>query len=197
MIYCLAGEALLVYEDQGPPFVFAAGDCVPQPPEIRHRVLQASDGFEVIEIGCPALHETCADHELTLPNQPIRPERIFNGQRFAHHIARAALWQSADGLEFRDTGIAHATGGLARARVLRPSADFSTQHQGEFLFYFVLRGELGLAAPIHGKHLLSAGDSCVIPADTEFILNTGQGLELLEVALPAAQPQNFPLRNIS
>ncbi|HEU4825730.1 MAG TPA: hypothetical protein VFS85_04570, partial [Dongiaceae bacterium] len=55
MIYCRKGWARLVYEDQGAPFLFQAGDCVLQPPEIRHRVLEASDGLEVIEIGCPAL----------------------------------------------------------------------------------------------------------------------------------------------
>jgi uncharacterized protein YjlB len=38
---------------QGDPFCFHAGDCVLQPPEIRHRVLETSAAFEVVEIGCP------------------------------------------------------------------------------------------------------------------------------------------------
>jgi len=54
LIYCYSGWVKLVYEDQGPPFILRAGDCVTQPPEIRHRVLEASDGLEVIEIGVPA-----------------------------------------------------------------------------------------------------------------------------------------------
>ena len=66
MIYCIFGWAKLVYECQGEPFVMNAGDCVLQPPEIRHRVLETSDKFEVLEIGCPAIHETFADHELPL-----------------------------------------------------------------------------------------------------------------------------------
>lgn len=54
MIYVAAGWVDLVYEDQGDPFRMVAGDCVLQPPEIRHRVLRSSAGLEVIEIGCPA-----------------------------------------------------------------------------------------------------------------------------------------------
>ena len=53
-IYCKTGWAKLVYEDQGEPFLLEAGDCVLQPPEIRHRVLESSDGLEVVEIACPA-----------------------------------------------------------------------------------------------------------------------------------------------
>ena len=41
MIYCLKGRIEVVYEDQGPPFWLEAGDCVVQPPEIRHCVLFA------------------------------------------------------------------------------------------------------------------------------------------------------------
>jgi quercetin dioxygenase-like cupin family protein len=37
MIYCYRGWVRVVYEDQGPPFVLQAGDCVLQPPRIRHR----------------------------------------------------------------------------------------------------------------------------------------------------------------
>src|SRR5262249_55722000 len=44
MIYCAKGWVRVVYEDQGPPFVLAAGDCVLQPRRIRHRVLESSPG---------------------------------------------------------------------------------------------------------------------------------------------------------
>ena len=58
MIYCKSGWERVVYEDQGESFIMNAGDCVLQPPEIRHRVLESSDNLEVIEIGAPAEHET-------------------------------------------------------------------------------------------------------------------------------------------
>lgn len=193
MIYCKAGWVRVVYEDQGPPFVLEAGDCVLQPPEIRHRVLESSPGLEVIEIGCPAVHETWADHELNLPTSKVLPDRLFGGQRFVRHHAKAAQWKPArfEGLETRDTGIAAATNGLAGARVLRAkSAIKSTaeDHAGDFLFWFVLQGEMGLESCAHGNHQLQAGDSCVIPAGLGYRLRAGAGLELLEVSLPDDLP---------
>ena len=73
LIFCHRGWVRLVYEDQGPPFVLGAGDCVIQPPEIRHRVLEASAGVEVIEIGVPAEHLTSVDHEMELPTPHVPP----------------------------------------------------------------------------------------------------------------------------
>ena len=82
MIYCLKGRIRVVYEDQGPPFWLEPGDCVVQPPEIRHRVLESTPGAEVLEVTMPAEHETWIDHEMELPTQSFRPEREWSGQRF-------------------------------------------------------------------------------------------------------------------
>src|SRR3954454_18614897 len=122
MIFCKAGWVRVVYEDQGPPFVVQAGDCVLQPPEIRHRVLEASAGLEVIEIGCPAVHETWADHDLPLPNGKLNSDRQWSGQRFVRHVASSAKWMPAriSGCEAQD--IAAATDGLASVRLLRAIA---------------------------------------------------------------------------
>ena len=76
MIYCRSGWVRVVYEDQGESFVMHAGDCVLQPPEIRHRVLASSDDLEVIEVSVPAEHETFAEHEITLPNKTIKPASL-------------------------------------------------------------------------------------------------------------------------
>ena len=84
MIYCYKGWVRVVYDDQGPPFVMHAGDCVLQPPEIRHRVLESSPGLEVIEIGCPAQHETWADPELDLPTAEGLPQLV----RFLYHLVQ-------------------------------------------------------------------------------------------------------------
>ena len=85
MIFCYKGWVRVIYEDQGEPFVLNAGDCVIQPPQIRHRVLESSPGLEVIEIGCPAEHETYADHKISLPTSAVRPQRDLSGQQFGHH----------------------------------------------------------------------------------------------------------------
>ena len=92
LIFCRSGSARLVYEDQGEPFTFSAGDCVLQPPEIRHQVLECSDGFEVIELGCPAEHVTLADRTLPLPNGRPKLGLTYGGQHFVHHIAADAQW---------------------------------------------------------------------------------------------------------
>jgi len=202
MIFCKAGWVRVVYEDQGPPFVMQAGDCVLQPPEIRHRVLEASEGLEVIEIGCPAVHDTVADHALTLPSSRLRPDRLFSGQRFVRHMAADAEWtpwqvndSDATGFEACDVGIAAATAGMAEVDVIRsvgtPGQEKVARltHAGEMLFLFVLQGSFRLddaaagATDARGHHLLRGGDSCVIPAGAVYSLRAGAGLRLLKVAL--------------
>jgi mannose-6-phosphate isomerase-like protein (cupin superfamily) len=183
MIYCVTGWARLVYEDQGEPFIFAAGDCVLQPPTIRHRVLEASDGLEVIELGAPAIHETWADHELSLPTKQILPTRSFHHQRFVRHQARSADWQPwRAGFTTRDTGIADATNGLAAVCVVKAETNATTQltHTSEFLFIFVLNGQLELR-PANEK--LQAHESCVIPANQDCTLFAEAGAEFLWVTL--------------
>lgn len=113
LIYCLKGRIRVVYEDQGPPFWLEPEDCVLQPPEIRHRVLECEANSEVIEVTSPAEHETWVEHEMTLPTGEVRPFRDFGGQRFMHHRAAAALNEAGD------LGVAGATGGRYSARVDR------------------------------------------------------------------------------
>jgi len=85
LVYCVNGWVRVAYEDQGEPMVMQAGDCFLQPPHIRHRVLECSDQMEVVEIACPAEHETLVEHELTLPTGVFDPDRDFGGQRFVFH----------------------------------------------------------------------------------------------------------------
>jgi len=202
MIYCKSGWARLVYEDQGPPFALEAGDCVLQPPEIRHRVLESSAGLEVIEVACPAEYETRADHELPLPTRDVLPERLFGGQRFVRHRAREASWGPwrLDGFESRDTGVAAATNGLASARIVKAKSTVTAidhGHAGDLLFLFILHGEIRIDSGWQGNHQLLAGDSCVIPAGMDYLLWAGAGLEMLEVSLPAELPQRSSLVSYS
>jgi mannose-6-phosphate isomerase-like protein (cupin superfamily) len=188
MIFCKAGWARLVYEDQGDPFLLEAGDCVLQPPEIRHRVLEASDGLEVIEIGSPAVHETFADNNMTLPTGHFIPARYYGDQRFVRHIAAKATWSPwhLPGFAARDLGISAATDGLAGVRVVRAAgagASKAEPHGGEFLFYFVLNGALALDGAV-GHHALGANDSVVIPNDAAYTLDASADAEFLEVRLP-------------
>jgi quercetin dioxygenase-like cupin family protein len=158
------GWVRVVYEDQGPPLVMAAGDMVLQPPGIRHRVLESSPGLEVVEITCPASHETFADHELELPNGDAGRARNYSGQHFLHHVAATSPWQAWRGAQAQATGVGDATGGLAEARIVRPGASpviAVPPHEGELVFGFVLEGSVRLD---HGEgHPLGPADSFVIP----------------------------------
>ena len=189
MIYCYRGWVRLVYEDQGAPFVMRAGDCVLQPPRIRHRVLEGSAGLEVVELGCPALHETFADPDMALPTGIVDPDRDFGGQRYAFHDAKTAVWSPAvEGFERRRFGFAEATDGLAEASVLRAVGDgpkTTRVHSGELLFTFVLDGEVTLRRSHEADERLQHGDSFAVPAGELFALVDGSpDLAVLEVVLP-------------
>ena len=191
MIYCYKGWVRVVYEDQGPDFVMRPGDCVLQPPGIRHRVLECSNRLEVIEIGCPAEHTTHVDHDLTLPTAITDPTRDFGGQHFVRHQAATADWAPwrLNGFEARDTGIGAATGGVAGVRIARRTHAAPTshyQHDADFLFLFVLCGTFTLRTVGQPDQELVAEDCITIPAGMAhgFIACSGD-LELLEVTLAA------------
>ncbi len=191
LIYCYRGWVKLVYEDQGPPFILKAGDCVTQPPEIRHQVLEASDNLQVIEIGVPAEHMTTIDHQLTLPTKTINQNRVFNGQTFCHHQLKNATWEAwrITNFEARSTGINEATNGLADVKIVRPKtanmATNWTSHTTDILFTFILEGSLELEVVKEGKHALKAGDAFVMPPDRKSrIIDFSDDLEFLEISLP-------------
>ncbi|MBS0361177.1 MAG: cupin, partial [Proteobacteria bacterium] len=190
MIFCRQGWAKVAYEDQGPPLTMRAGDCFLQPPRIRHRVLESSAGFEVVELGCPAEHETLADHAMTLPTPQLRPDRDFGGQRFVHAVADQTPWTPSayTGFEARGTGIGAATGGLAEVRTLRPAgaSGFATPaFSGELMFGFLLAGSATLDC--RGAHPLGPADAFVIPPGEAWGLSGASAdLELLQVELPAS-----------
>jgi len=189
IIYCKSGWIRVVYEDQGPPFVLNAGDCVLQPPEIRHRVLESSTGAEVIEISCPAVHETWIDHGMQLPTPNFQPERIFNGHRFVRYVASEAKWieSPVDGFEMNDIGVTSATNGLVQvwiSRSISPSVEkFSASqvHWSRSWFIFVLSGNLRLRTREQNTSKLNTGDNLVVPAGIEFTLQSDNNLEMLEI----------------
>ncbi|EME81239.1 uncharacterized protein MYCFIDRAFT_198018 [Pseudocercospora fijiensis CIRAD86] len=142
LIYCHAGWVRLAYEDQGPPFILSAGDCVIQPPQIRHRVLESSQNLQVVEVGVPAEHMTTIDWEMELPTSTRRPEREWEGQRFVRSCVEDAVWGTwrVPGFEAWDTGVGVGTKGVASVRVARPDGSkregVVTSHDSDILFTF-------------------------------------------------------------
>ena len=157
IIYCKRGRIKVVYEDQGPPFWLETGDCVLQPPEIRHRVLECTAGAEVIEISMPADHETWVEHNIELPTAELKRDRDFSGQRFCKSDAfrRSVLMLEGVTVMRRDLGIGAATGGRYNALVqqLRVDEDLPANYANErdLRLYFKLDAaemlvvELGLS----------------------------------------------------
>ena len=150
MIYCKVGRIKVVYEDQGEPFWLETGDCVLQPPEIRHRVLECTAGAEVIEVSMPAEHETWVEHDITLPTGSIKPDRDFGGQRFVRHTAA----ENAD-QDRRDLGISAATGDRFSAYVQKKNSeeDLPANYANE--------RELGLFFRLNGTEMLAIEIKCL------------------------------------
>lgn len=195
MIFCYRGWVKVLYEDQGDVITMHAGDCVLQAPTIRHRVVEASDEMQVIEIGCPAEHETCGDPDTTLPTGRLEPDRGYgpDGHRYVFHVAATAEWRPwrMAGFEYRDTGITTATDGLAGVRVARLAAGAATdfgvtmvEHPGELMFVMVLDGEITLHRSDELVRL-RAGDTVTLPSRQPFgWSDPSPDVELLEVTLP-------------
>ena len=189
LIFCIHGWVDVFYEDQGDLLRIGPGDCFIQPPEIRHRVMEASDDLQVIEIGVPADHVTEIDHEMTLPTPHYRPEREWQGQRFVHSLAANAEWQDAPlpGFLARDTTIGENTKGVAGVLVLKRGEGETvwTTHSADIHFTFVMAGTVTLDGEGRDPYRLEPGDACVIPPGmkTRFA-NPSDDIELIEVTLP-------------
>lgn len=147
VIYCLKGAIKVVYEDQGEPFWLRPGDCVLQPPEIRHRVLGAEAGSEVIELTSPAEHETWFDHELELPTRKVSKDRMFSSQRFVRYVDDKNAKKSLDALGNLtvQTGFLYATAGKLDVRT------FNGGHDSKEVFVFAQDGTIYLKIAVEDR----------------------------------------------
>jgi quercetin dioxygenase-like cupin family protein len=185
LVFCVQGWITLVYEDQGEPITLSAGDCVTQPPHVRHRVLETSNGLEVLEIGLPAEHVTAIDNDMELPTSRVDSHRLFDGQRLCHFRHENAKWQRhrLPGFVSCDTGVASASANLAGARLLKSidsPAAYTTSHSADVMFSYVLSGSVR----IDGQ-LLVAGDAYTLPpAEEHRISELSEDVNVLEFSVP-------------
>lgn len=189
LIFCVSGWVDVLYEDQGGLRRLYAGDCFIQPPEIRHRVVEASENLQVIEIGVPAEHVTEIDHNMELPTPQERPDREWQGQKFVHNIGKEATWGAhrLHGFDARDTTISANTKNVAGVWVARPGKGKPgwSSHDADILFSYIMSGRVTLEAAGHAQHRLETGDAFVIPPGMVTRLTDPTGdFRLLEVALP-------------
>jgi uncharacterized RmlC-like cupin family protein len=188
LIYCLSGEAQLVYEDQGPPFPFRAGDLVMQPPGLPHQVIEASAGFEVVELASPAWHPTSIDHDMALPSAGRASDRLRSGQRFLHAVAdRCPPELLSTGVEGRDLGLDAASGGLATARALffQSVGTAELRDADDLRFLFVSAGTGSIEGPTTAD--VATHDAVALPRG-RFLLTGAPGLRVLEVTSMARAP---------
>ncbi|MFM8564094.1 MAG: cupin domain-containing protein [Acidimicrobiia bacterium] len=195
LIFCRRGWVEVVYEDQGPPFILHAGDCVIQPPHIRHRVLTNSDAMEVVEIGYPAEHLTLVEPDLRLPNG-VDPARRWDGQAFVHHHEENRRWVAAShGVERTDTGVRTATNGLADVEVVRMRSGGrhdlpALEVAGRPRFVFLLSGEADTT--VGGRTVrLSEGASATIRALDPAVFTAVTDAELLFVTVDASREPDY------
>ncbi|KAJ3139803.1 hypothetical protein HK100_010980 [Physocladia obscura] len=205
-IYVKKGWVRVVYEDQGEAFVMNAGDCVIQPPGIRHRVLESSQGLQVIEGSAPAVHDTYGDLEMVLPNTSVATAaekrdlavydspRVWNGQRFHFYRRPQSGEKAASGL--RDLGMREASGGEFSLVVLELGKGDKKVllHENELQFYHVLKGGVVVSeeeltsndgsGKLVGKIELREGDSCAFPSHRKYNVEVEEDTEVLELTVP-------------
>ena len=118
-------------------------------------------------------------------------------QKFCTSLAKDAKYE--DGLrgfmEYRDLGIADATGGRFRAHVIRikdGAGDFELhttglhRHDLDFQMFYVLKGWIRFTYEDQGEHTFGPGDCCMQPAGiVHNELDCSDDLELLEITSPA------------
>ena len=125
-----------------------------------------------------------------------RPRRIVPKQRVAISHHRDEDFK-ADGLrayaKYRDLGIADATGGLARAHVIRLIGPCNPEevsklhfHDVDFQMVYVLKGCVKTYMEGQGENLMKEGSSWTQPPRIRhLIMDYSDDVELLEVILPA------------
>lgn len=187
LIFCHRGWVRLAYESQGEPFVLHAGECVIQPPRIRHRVLESSDDLHVVEVGYPAEHLTIADHDFDFTRAPLEPQRVWDSQRFVRFTHDDATWvDTSGGAVEADTGIAAATVGRADVRVVRMNEhDTWTVEQvpeRRFHMIFVLEGAVQ-ARIREQEHGFVEADAAVVPVGADARLRGSPAARVLSVVI--------------
>jgi hypothetical protein len=127
---------------------------------------------------------------------PVRPAAVAgNGHRFVvSHLNEADF--KADGLrayaQYRDLGMAAATGGLCQAHVIRLQAPCTDEvrkrhtHAVDLQLVYVLKGWVKNEFEGYGEQMMSVGSCWLQPSGIEHtVLDFSPDCELLEIVVPA------------
>ncbi len=190
LIVCHRGWVRVVYQDQGPPLTMHPGDCVLQPPGIRHRVLECSDDLYVIEVGCPADHRTSLDHDLDLPNGDAAPGGTYGGQGFVHHVAAEAPWTDEQGNDVQETGLGQASNSLVSVRRWRGEPlELDLDHDDDLRLVVVADGAATLTGPDGtAVELLDGSSATVPPGESHRLVADDRSTVVLDVVTRVPPP---------
>ena len=122
--------------------------------------------------------------------KPRRPKQVFVASHLKEGDFEEGLRSYA---KYRDLGIAEATGGLARAHVIRMVPPCIPEvvskrhyHDVEFQMIYVLKGSLTSSFEGQGTHTMKAGDAWLQPHSIKHkVLDYSPDCEVLEIVLPA------------
>tara|TARA_B100000035_G_scaffold96943_1_gene82241 strand:+ start:1163 stop:2266 length:1104 start_codon:yes stop_codon:yes gene_type:complete len=197
-LFCINGSAKLVYEDQGEPFMFKEGDCILQPPGIRHQVLESFDDLEVIEVTTPADHATFSDFNMELPNSTVARTRNFNGQQFTHDTPNSrepVTYKDSTSLTAYGTSIGEASGNqgwvneihgsVSEGTRLTPTS-ISPEKPLSFFLWFINQGSAQIEVE-EREETVSSGDAICfpygfLPSMEFFLVDHDSEFKVLEVA---------------
>jgi quercetin dioxygenase-like cupin family protein len=167
--------------------VWRAGDCAHLPPFMMHDETEFSGDFEVLEITMPAKVETLT---AAPADRRGRPAADFVLSRLGPDSFRRGEGPRAF-LEYRELGVADATGRRVQAQVVRTNGacDSSTgwhYHTLDFQFVYVLNGWTRTELEGIGEFELRAGDSIIVPPHLRHdVTGFSEDFEVLEINVPA------------
>jgi quercetin dioxygenase-like cupin family protein len=185
-VYVLNGYVRFEAEGEG-EIVLKAGDGAHLPPFTMHDETEFSDDFEVLEITLPAKVETLTAKPADTSSRPnsrfvanyLGPDSFVKGQG-----PRAFL-------EYRDLGIAEATGGRVGLQVVRTNGgtDESTgwhYHELDAQIVYVLGGWCRTALDGYGEFEMRAGDALSVPGRLKHDVTAfSDDFEVFEINIPA------------
>ncbi len=177
------------YEGWGERLRMEVGDVVLQPPGIRHQVISASPGFEIIEVGSPADHLTEFDPVTTLPDSPA-PGRVWNEQPFVFSSSAdcpEVPWDHP-GFSAGNTGIGAATSGMVEVKHIRTARGVGALEQAprSLRFVVIMDGAVSLGCAHSTTLRLCTGDSVTLPSDSfETFTEPTDDCWMLDVTTPA------------
>ncbi len=146
-LYCLKGKVKLTYENQEEFILFKSGECILQPPNIKHKVIETYEPLEVIELTMPAEHVTSIDYSLELPNKDKTNFAKISKSNFLYYKDNLNRNEYIfPGFSIQNTGINDSSNKFGDLVILESKDfnEFKFTHKSKFLFYYIIEGSIEL-----------------------------------------------------